>query len=113
MLGVLPFFPLVRLHRHAVAAAHRGQWASRTIRTRWMRKPSANWRNSTGHAHHQHADLLRVVHPEMHARAIRPLRYAIVGAEKLREPIAVAFKEKFGVDLLEGYAAPRWRQSCA
>ena len=31
------------------------------------------------------------------------LRYAIVGAEKLREPIATAFKEKFGLDLLEGY----------
>ena len=31
------------------------------------------------------------------------LRYAIVGAEKLRDPIAVAFKEKFGIDLLEGY----------
>src|SRR4029077_8803552 len=31
------------------------------------------------------------------------LRYAIVGAEKLREPIASAFKDKFGVDLLEGY----------
>jgi acyl-[acyl-carrier-protein]-phospholipid O-acyltransferase/long-chain-fatty-acid--[acyl-carrier-protein] ligase len=31
------------------------------------------------------------------------LRYAIVGAERLREPIAAAFKAKFGVDLLEGY----------
>jgi acyl-[acyl-carrier-protein]-phospholipid O-acyltransferase / long-chain-fatty-acid--[acyl-carrier-protein] ligase len=31
------------------------------------------------------------------------LRYAIVGAEKLREPIAATFKQKFGVDLLEGY----------
>jgi acyl-[acyl-carrier-protein]-phospholipid O-acyltransferase/long-chain-fatty-acid--[acyl-carrier-protein] ligase len=31
------------------------------------------------------------------------LRYAIVGAERLREPIAAAFKEKFGVDLMEGY----------
>jgi acyl-[acyl-carrier-protein]-phospholipid O-acyltransferase/long-chain-fatty-acid--[acyl-carrier-protein] ligase len=31
------------------------------------------------------------------------LRYALVGAEKLREPIAAAFKEKFGIDLLEGY----------
>jgi len=31
------------------------------------------------------------------------LRYAIVGAEKLRAPVALAFKEKFGVDLLEGY----------
>ena len=31
------------------------------------------------------------------------LRLAIVGAERLREPIASAFKEKFGVDLVEGY----------
>ena len=33
------------------------------------------------------------------------LRYAIVGAEKLREPIARAFREKFGVELLEGYGS--------
>src|SRR5262245_58385 len=33
----------------------------------------------------------------------RHLRYAIVGAERLRESIAAAFKEKFGIDLLEGY----------
>lgn len=31
------------------------------------------------------------------------LRYAIVGAEKLREPLPTAFKEKYGLDLLEGY----------
>ena len=31
------------------------------------------------------------------------LRYAMVGAEKLREPVAAAFKEKFGLALLEGY----------
>jgi acyl-[acyl-carrier-protein]-phospholipid O-acyltransferase/long-chain-fatty-acid--[acyl-carrier-protein] ligase len=31
------------------------------------------------------------------------LRYAIVGAEKLREPIATAFEQQFGVALLEGY----------
>jgi acyl-[acyl-carrier-protein]-phospholipid O-acyltransferase/long-chain-fatty-acid--[acyl-carrier-protein] ligase len=31
------------------------------------------------------------------------VRYALVGAEKLRQPIAAAFKEKFGVTLLEGY----------
>ncbi len=31
------------------------------------------------------------------------LRYAIVGAEKLREPVAKAFKETFGLSLLEGY----------
>ena len=31
------------------------------------------------------------------------VRFALVGAEKLREPIAAAFKEKFGITLLEGY----------
>lgn len=31
------------------------------------------------------------------------LRYTIVGAEKLRDSVAAAFKEKFGLDLLEGY----------
>jgi len=31
------------------------------------------------------------------------LRYAIAGAEKLRSQIAAAFKEKFGLELLEGY----------
>jgi acyl-[acyl-carrier-protein]-phospholipid O-acyltransferase/long-chain-fatty-acid--[acyl-carrier-protein] ligase len=31
------------------------------------------------------------------------LRYAIVGAEKLREPLAAEFRDKYGIDLLEGY----------
>ena len=31
------------------------------------------------------------------------LRYVLVGAEKLRESVAAAFREKFGVELLEGY----------
>jgi acyl-[acyl-carrier-protein]-phospholipid O-acyltransferase/long-chain-fatty-acid--[acyl-carrier-protein] ligase len=31
------------------------------------------------------------------------LKYAIAGAEKLHEPVADAFKEKYGIDLLEGY----------
>jgi acyl-[acyl-carrier-protein]-phospholipid O-acyltransferase/long-chain-fatty-acid--[acyl-carrier-protein] ligase len=31
------------------------------------------------------------------------LQYAIAGAEKLHEPVAQSFKEKYGVDLLEGY----------
>jgi acyl-[acyl-carrier-protein]-phospholipid O-acyltransferase/long-chain-fatty-acid--[acyl-carrier-protein] ligase len=43
-----------------------------------------------------------------YVRKIQPgqfsrLRLAIVGAERLREPIAAAFKQKFGVDLIEGY----------
>jgi acyl-[acyl-carrier-protein]-phospholipid O-acyltransferase/long-chain-fatty-acid--[acyl-carrier-protein] ligase len=31
------------------------------------------------------------------------LRYVLVGAEKLRQPVADAFREKFSVELLEGY----------
>ncbi len=45
------------------------------------------------------ASYVRKCKPEQ----LQGLRYAIVGAEKLREPVAQAFKEKFGVDLLEGY----------
>ncbi|MBI5755427.1 MAG: AMP-binding protein, partial [Nitrospirae bacterium] len=37
------------------------------------------------------------------AEEFSSLRYAIVGAEKLQEPLARAFKEKYGIDLLEGY----------
>ena len=37
------------------------------------------------------------------AEEFSSLRYVLVGAEKLREPIAAAFREKFGVELLEGY----------
>ena len=45
------------------------------------------------------ATYVRKCEPEQFAH----LRYAMVGAERLREPIAKAFKEKFGLDLLEGY----------
>jgi acyl-[acyl-carrier-protein]-phospholipid O-acyltransferase/long-chain-fatty-acid--[acyl-carrier-protein] ligase len=37
------------------------------------------------------------------AEQFTTLRLAIVGAERLREPIASAFRQKFGVDLIEGY----------
>jgi len=37
------------------------------------------------------------------AEEFATLRFVLVGAEKLREPIAAAFREKFGVELLEGY----------
>ncbi len=37
------------------------------------------------------------------AEEFASLRYAVAGAEKLREPIAQAFREKYGLDLLEGY----------
>jgi acyl-[acyl-carrier-protein]-phospholipid O-acyltransferase/long-chain-fatty-acid--[acyl-carrier-protein] ligase len=39
------------------------------------------------------------------AEEFASLRYVLVGAEKLREPIAHAFREKFGLTPLEGYGA--------
>jgi len=45
------------------------------------------------------ASYVRKCEPEQ----FRHLRFAIVGAERLRESIATQFKEKFGIDLLEGY----------
>src|SRR5262249_19826846 len=45
------------------------------------------------------ASYIRKCEPEQ----FKHLRYAIVGAERLREPIAAAFRQKFGIDLLEGY----------
>ena len=46
-----------------------------------------------------YASYMRKCRPEQFAQ----VRYALVGAEKLREPIATAFQEKFGITLLEGY----------
>jgi len=37
------------------------------------------------------------------AEQFKTLRFTLVGAEKLRESIAAAFHEKFGLELLEGY----------
>ncbi len=37
------------------------------------------------------------------AQEFSTLRYAIAGAEKLRASVATAFKDKYGLDLLEGY----------
>jgi acyl-[acyl-carrier-protein]-phospholipid O-acyltransferase / long-chain-fatty-acid--[acyl-carrier-protein] ligase len=37
------------------------------------------------------------------AEEFASLRYAIAGAEKLREQISEGYKEKYGIDLLEGY----------
>jgi acyl-[acyl-carrier-protein]-phospholipid O-acyltransferase/long-chain-fatty-acid--[acyl-carrier-protein] ligase len=44
---------------------------------------------------------LRICPPEDFAS----LRHVVVGAERLRPDLAAAFKEKFGLDMLEGYGA--------
>jgi len=39
------------------------------------------------------------------AEEFASLRHVVVGAERLRPDLAAAFKEKFGIDMLEGYGA--------
>ena len=103
MLGVLPFFHSFGFTGDAVAAAlHRlrrgyhpnptdaktiGELAAKYRATILISTPTF----CTAY--------IRKVQPEQFAH----LRLAVVGAERLRDPIAVAFKDKFGVDLLEGY----------
>lgn len=103
MLGVLPFFhsfgftgtlwlPLlsgfgVVYHPNPMDAKTIGELAGRYRATLLISTPTFC------------LSYVRKCQPEQFAH----LRYAIVGAEKLREPIAVAFKERFGLDLLEGY----------
>jgi acyl-[acyl-carrier-protein]-phospholipid O-acyltransferase/long-chain-fatty-acid--[acyl-carrier-protein] ligase len=103
MLGVLPFFhsfgftgtlwfPLVTgfgvaYHANPMDAKIIGELAGRHRASLLIATPTFC------------AAYIRKCTPEQFAH----LRYAIVGAEKLRDPIADAFKEKFGLDLLEGY----------
>jgi acyl-[acyl-carrier-protein]-phospholipid O-acyltransferase/long-chain-fatty-acid--[acyl-carrier-protein] ligase len=103
MLGVLPFFhsfgftgtlwfPIltgfgVVFHPNPMDAKTIGELAQRYRATLIISTPTFC------------GSYVRKCRPEQFAT----LRYAIVGAEKLREPIACAFKEKFGIDLLEGY----------
>ena len=103
MLGVLPFFhafgftatlwlPLVNgfgvaYHPNPMDAKTIGDIAARYRGTIIISTPTF------------YSSYVRKIQPEQFAQ----LRYAIVGAEKLRQPIATAFRERFGLDLIEGY----------
>jgi len=103
MLGVLPLFhsfgftgtvwlPLISgcgvvYHANPIDAKTIGELAARYRATVVISTPTFC------------ASYVRKCEPEQ----FRHLRFAIVGAERLRESIAAAFKEKFGIDLLEGY----------
>jgi acyl-[acyl-carrier-protein]-phospholipid O-acyltransferase/long-chain-fatty-acid--[acyl-carrier-protein] ligase len=103
MIGVLPFFhafgftatlwlPLVNAfgvayHPNPTDAKTIGEIAAKHHGTIIISTPTF------------YASYVRKIQPEQFAR----LRYAIVGAEKLRPPIAAAFKDRFGLDLIEGY----------
>ena len=103
MLGVLPFFhafgymgtlwlPLiigfgVAYHPNPTDAKTIGEMAERYRATLLISTPTFC------------GTYTRVCKPEQFAA----LRFAIVGAEKLRPATAAAFKERFGHDLVEGY----------
>jgi acyl-[acyl-carrier-protein]-phospholipid O-acyltransferase/long-chain-fatty-acid--[acyl-carrier-protein] ligase len=103
VLGVLPFFhsfgytvtlwlPLIvgfgaAYHPNPIDAKTIGEMAAKFGATLLVSTPTFC------------AAYVRKCQPEQFAK----LRLAIVGAERLREPIASAFKQKFGVDLIEGY----------
>jgi acyl-[acyl-carrier-protein]-phospholipid O-acyltransferase/long-chain-fatty-acid--[acyl-carrier-protein] ligase len=103
MIGVLPFFhafgftatlwlPLVNsfgvvYHPNPMDAKTIGDIAAKYRGTIIISTPTF------------YSSYVRKIQPEQFAQ----LRYAIVGAEKLRAPIAAAFRERFGHDLIEGY----------
>ena len=73
--------------------------------------PNPTDARAIGELVHQHKATLLLTTPtfcstythKCSAEEFASLRYVLVGAEKLRQPIADAFREKFGVELLEGY----------
>src|SRR5256712_4679425 len=66
---------------------------------------------TVGELVHQYKATILISTPTFYAAYLRKcsveefssLRYAIAGDEKLRETLAQAFKDKYGLDLLEGY----------
>ena len=103
MIGVLPFFhafgftatlwlPLINgfgvvYHPNPMDAKTIGEIAAKYRGTIIISTPTF------------YSTYIRKVQPEQFAN----LRYGVVGAEKLRAPIAAAFRERFGIDLIEGY----------
>ena len=73
--------------------------------------PNPTDARAIGELVHQHKATLLLTTPtfcstytrKCTAEEFASLRYVLVGAEKLRQPVADAFREKFGVQLLEGY----------
>ena len=103
MIGVLPFFhafgftatlwlPLVNgfgvaYHPNPMDAKTIGDIAAKYHGTIIISTPTF------------YSSYVRKIQPDQFAH----LRYPIVGAEKLRPPVAAAFKDRFGIDLIEGY----------
>ena len=103
IMGVLPFFhsfgltatlwfPLIKGHR---TVYHTSPMDAATI-GEMVRKHGATMLLATPTFYLSYAK-------KIPAEDFATLKYAVTGAEKLRPSIEKAFKEKFGVDMLEGY----------
>ena len=103
LMGVLPFF-----HSFGYTGT---MWFPLTSGFGVVFHPNPTDAKTIGELANEHRATILISTPTFcgaYARKVPPahfasLRYAIVGAEKLREPVARAFKERFGVTLLEGY----------
>lgn len=103
MLGVLPFF-------HSFGYTY-NLWFPLLSGARAAYHPNPMDAKIIGELAEQHGSTFLLSTPTFCAGYTRKctkeqfskLRYALVGAEKLRESLAVAFTEKFGVPIYEGY----------
>jgi acyl-[acyl-carrier-protein]-phospholipid O-acyltransferase/long-chain-fatty-acid--[acyl-carrier-protein] ligase len=103
MVGVLPFF-----HSFGFSIT---LWLPMIQGFGAVYHPNPMDGKTIGEIAEKHRGTILVSTPTFYASYVRKcrreqfahVRYALVGAEKLREPIAAAFQEKFGITLLEGY----------
>ena len=103
MMGVLPFF-------HCFGFTHT-LWLPLVSGFAAVYHPNPLDARTVGKMTAKHKATLLVATPTFYTAYLRKcspeefasLRLAIVGAEKLPEPLAKAFREKFHLDLLEGY----------
>ena len=103
MLGVLPFF-----HSFGFTAT---LWLPLCIGCAAAYHPNPTDAKTIGELAAAYRATILISTPTFcsaYVRKVQPaqfahLRLAIVGAERLRDPIAGQFREKFGIDLLEGY----------
>ena len=103
MVGVLPFF-----HSFGFSIT---LWLPMIQGFGAVYHPNPMDGKTIGEIAEKHRGTILVSTPTFYASYIRKcrreqfahVRYALVGAEKLRAPIAAAFHEKFGITLLEGY----------
>jgi acyl-[acyl-carrier-protein]-phospholipid O-acyltransferase/long-chain-fatty-acid--[acyl-carrier-protein] ligase len=103
MLGVLPFF-----HSFGFTTT---LWLPLVVGIGTVYHPNPTDAKTIGELALRHRATLLISTPTFcsaYVRKCQPaqfghLRLAIVGAERLREPIASAFKKQFGLDLIEGY----------